>query len=208
MQIDKARKVIGSLTKEIWSTKGKTPRRKLPDGRTETGREIPEDHPEFEGEAKPDDSETIEILVDNDDDGLDFQAAEGFVPFEPASIEIEDAPEIKVEFEKGPQAPPTTKQDSDKMTDLMQGVACLFDDKNYSSSDKALIISRLFSDTTNVRVETAQYTMSATTYGLCALTVSVALLLKGSTGLFANYRNAFNFGAGPESQEETDVFGE
>ena len=174
MKIDKARKVLGSLTGEIWSTKGKTPRRRLPDGRTETGREIPEDHPEFEGEQKEDDAQTIEIVVESpqdnsEEEGLDFQVAEGFVPFEPASIEIEDAPEVKKEFEKGPQAPRTSKQDADKMQDLMMGIACLFDNKTYSTEDKALIISKLFADTTNVRVETAQYNMSATTTheGLC-----------------------------------------
>ena len=213
MKIDKARKVMGSLTGEIWTTKGKVPRRKLPDGRTETGREIPEGHPEYEGEPKKDEGETIEIVVESPEDtaeeeGLDFQDAEGFVPFEPVSIEIEDAPEVKVEYEKGPQAPKTTKQDADKMQDLMMGIACLFDDKEYSTEDKAIIISKLFADTTNVRVETAQYVMSATTYGLCALTVSVALLLKGSAGLFSNYRNAFNFGVGQQDKEEPDVFGE
>ena len=208
MKIDIPRKVIGSLTGEVWESRGKVPRRKLPEGRTETGREIPNGHPEYEGDPKEEEGETIEIVVEeSEEEELDFQPA-GTIDFEPVAIEIEDAPEIPEQFETGPQAPRTTKQDADKLQDLMMGIACLFDDKTYSTEDKAIIISKLFADTTNVRVETAQYVMSARTYGLCALTVSVALLLKGSSGLFSNYRNAFNFGVGQNPQEEPDVFGE
>ena len=57
------RKVIGSLTGEVWTTRSaKIPRRKLKDGRTETGREIPEGHPEFElSEAILDQAFTVEL---------------------------------------------------------------------------------------------------------------------------------------------------
>ena len=63
------RKVLGSLTGEIWTTRSaKVPRRRLPDGRTETGREIPEGHPEFEGESKVEEAEEIEILIEMDEE--------------------------------------------------------------------------------------------------------------------------------------------
>ena len=140
MKIDIPRKVIGSLTGEVWESRGKVPRRKLPDGRTETGREIPKGHPEYEGDPKEEEGETIEIVVEeSEEEELDFQPA-GTIDFEPVAIEIEDAPEIPEQFETGPQAPRTTKQDADKLQDLMMGIACLFDDKTYSTEDKAIII--------------------------------------------------------------------
>ena len=90
MTIKPERKVIGSLTGEVWTTKSaKVPRRRLPDGRTETGREIPVGHPEYESEES-DDGEEMEMVVeepketeheftsdkvDISSDGLEFRPA-------------------------------------------------------------------------------------------------------------------------------------
>jgi len=220
------RKVLGSLTGEIWTTRSaKVPRRKLPDGRTETGREIPEGHPEYVG-PEVEESQEIEILIETEpetklddwkvnaqiikdeeklDAELEWEPAE--MGWNPDPITIEKPEEKKDESIRGRQAPKTTKKDHDKIQDLFMGMAAVMDNSEYSAEDKVTIIARLFEGTTDVRVETAQYIMSARVYGLLALGVSVMLLMKGgvSGGLFENYRNMF---VGPKVQEEPDVFGE
>ena len=94
------------------------------------------------------------------------------------------------------------------MQDLAFAIGCLFDNQTYSGEDKALIISKLFADTTDVRIETAQYVMSARTYGFMAGTVGLLLMLKGSGGLFQNYGKMFEGFGGPKQTKVTDPFGE
>ena len=207
------RKVIGSLTGEVWTTRSaKIPRRKLSDGRTETGREIPEGHPEFEGESKVEEAEEIEILIEvpkeEEDDGLEWKPA-GQVEWKPEPIHIEEAPEPKPV--RGRQAPRTTPKDHDKIQDLIMGMVACVDNNTYSTEDKVSMIAKLFEGTTDVRVETSQYVMSSRMYGVLAMGVSLVLLLKGGValagGLFENYRNMIN----PKVEEdplEADPFGE
>ena len=194
MTVKPKRKVIGSITGEVFETRSaKTPRRRLPDGRIETGKALPADHPEYEGE-KPEDKiivGNINIDVDEEDDGLDFEPStltmsEG--PTMPTgTIDISEAPQP--EPIRGRQSPKTTQKDIDKFQDLFMALSAVMDDKPYSAEDKAIIISKLFADTTDVRVETMQYVMSAQTYGLMAGSVALLLLLKGQgAGLLSNYR--------------------
>ena len=209
------RKVIGSLTGEVWTTRSaKIPRRKLKDGRTETGREIPEGHPEFEGEPKVEEAEEIEILIEvpkeeePEDDGLEWKPA-GQVEWNPEPIRIEEAPEP--EPIRGRQAPRTTPKDHDKIEDLIMGMVACVDNNNYSTEDKVSMIAKLFEGTTDVRVETSQYVISSRVYGFLAMGVSIALLLKGgvslSGGLFQNYRNMINQKV-EQDPLEADPFGE
>tara|TARA_Y100000310_G_scaffold81941_1_gene78551 strand:+ start:111 stop:818 length:708 start_codon:yes stop_codon:yes gene_type:complete len=222
------RKVLGSLTGEIWTTRSaKVPRRRLPDGRTETGREIPEGHPEFEGESKVEEAEEIEILIEMDEEESklddwkmnaqiieDEEKLDGELEWKKAQMEWKPEPipldaEPEPEPIRGSQAPRTTAKDHDKIQDLFLGMAAVFDNHNYTAEDKVTIIAKLFEGTTDVRVETAQYVMSAKIYGLLALGVSVALLFKGSVsgGLFENYRKNM-FGQVEQDPLEADPFGE
>jgi len=207
MTIKPIRKVIGSLTGEVWETRSaKVPRRKLPDGRTETGRDIPAGHPEFES-SEVEEGEEIEILIESpkeEGDDLDWQPATvEYVPDIPEAIPDPVEPEIV----KGPQTPKSTQKDVDKIQDLMVAIGCLFDGQPYSGEDKAIIISRLFADTTDLRVETSQVVISGKVYGIFAGVVSIALLLKGSGGLSLDYRKIFNWPVDTEVKEP-DVFGE
>ena len=211
MTIKPIRKVIGSLTGEVWETRSaKVPRRKLPDGRTETGRDVPAGHPEFESSV--DEGEEIEILIEvpeeSDDEGLDWKPASMSMDAE----YIPDIPEaipdpIEPEPLTGKQVPKSTAKDIDKIQDLRLAIGCIFDGQPYSGEDKAIIISRLFADTTDLRVETSQVVISGRMYGIFAAVVSVALLLKGSSGLSQNFGNIFNWPVAPQAKEP-DVFGE
>ena len=207
MTIKPVRKVIGSLTGEVWETRSaKIPRRKLPDGRTETGRDIPVGHPEYES-SEVEEGEEIEILIEvpkEEGDDLDWQPATmEYVPDIPEAIPEPPEPEVV----KGPQIPKSTQKDVDKIQDLMMAIGCIFDGQPYSGEDKAIIISRLFADTTDLRVETSQVVISGRMYGIFAAVVSVALLLKGSSGLSQNYGKIFNWPVAPQAKEP-DVFGE
>ena len=207
MTIKPIRKVIGSLTGEVWETRSaKVPRRKLSDGRTETGRDIPVGHPEYES-SEVEEGEEIEILIEvpkEEGDDLDWQPATmEYVPDIPEAIPEPPEPEVV----KGPQIPKSTQKDVDKIQDLMMAIGCIFDGQPYSGEDKAVIIARLFEGTTDVRVETSQFVMSGRMYGILAMGVSVALLLKGSAGLFGNYGKIFDWPVDREANEP-DVFGE
>jgi hypothetical protein len=126
-----------------------------------------------------------------------------YVPDIPEAIPEPPEPEIV----KGPQIPKSTQKDVDKIQDLMVAIGCLFDGQPYSGEDKAIIISRLFADTTDLRVETSQVVISGRVYGIFAGIVSIALLLKGSGGLSLDYRKIFNWPVDTEVNEP-DVFGE
>ena len=174
------RKVKGSITGEIWETRAAgIPRRRLPDGRTETGKAIEAEAPPEAAEAEPIIG-NIEIEVE--DDGLDFK---------PAGMDIQIAPGAppKIEAITEKQPPKSSKKDIDKMNDLLLAFSAALDDEKYSGEDKVAIIAKLFADSTDIRVETAQYVMSARTFSLLAVTASTLLLLKsGSGGLLGNYR--------------------
>ena len=201
MTIKPIRKVIGSITGEEWETRAAgIPRRRLPDGRTETGRAIPEKEVE-----KAEEPQEIEIQIP-DEEGLVWEKPDQGIPFESHKIQIEDLPEP--EPVRGRQPPKTSKKDIDKMQDLAFAIGCLFDNQTYSGEDKALIISKLFADTTDVRIETAQYVMSARTNGFMAGTVGLLLMLKGAGGLFQNYGKMFEGFGGPKQTKVTDPFGE
>ena len=126
-----------------------------------------------------------------------------FTPDIPDAIPEPPEPEVVT----GKQIPKSTQKDVDKIQDLMMGIAALFDDVQYTTEQKAMIISRLFADTTDMRVETSQVVISGRTYGIFAAVVSVALLLKGSAGLFGNYGNLFKMPV-RQQPKEPDVFGE
>lgn len=199
------RKVIGSITGEEWETRAAgIPRRRLPDGRTETGKPIPEE--KSEAESKADEPQEIEIQIP-DEEGLVWERPEGGVPFEqPMTVEVGALPEP--EPVRGRQPPKSSKKDIDKMADLAFALGALLDDNPYSGEEKAMIISKLFADTTDVRIETAQYVMSARTYGFMAGSIGLLLMLKGSSGLFGNYRKMFSGFGGPKQTKVTDPFGE
>tara|TARA_R110002051_G_scaffold310216_1_gene383204 strand:+ start:317 stop:964 length:648 start_codon:yes stop_codon:yes gene_type:complete len=206
------RKVIGSITGEEWETRaGGIPRRKLPDGRTETGRiiiekeeiKIEEDETELEISLGPDD-----IIIEGEEN-LEWKPAtmsSGWAsPDGQGGIEVGDVPKIEPTREK--QAPASTKKDVNKLQDLFVALGCVMDNETYSGEDKALIISRLFSDTTDVRIETAQTVISARTYGIVAAVVAGMVLLKGSGPLFQNYGKMFQ-ASRTQDLSESDPFGE
>ena len=94
------------------------------------------------------------------------------------------------------------------MQDLALGIGAIFDNQTYSGEEKALIISKLFAGTTDVRIETSQYVMSSRVYGFLAGTTALLLMLKGSGGLFQNYGKMFQGFGGPKQTKVTDPFGE
>ena len=59
-----------------------------------------------------------------------------------------------------------------------------------------------------MRIETSQYVMSSRTYGFMAGTVALLLMLKGSSGLFGNYRKMFADIGRPQTIKEEDPFAE
>ena len=200
MTIKPKRKVIGSITGEVFETKGKTARRRLPDGRTETGKPLPASHPDYDNPVKIE-KKNVEILVEEDED-LDWKKEDiimDSMPSKPTgTIDIQDSPKPKIPKRTLPK---TSKKDLDKMQDLFFAIGCAMDDKNYTGEEKALIVSKLFAGATDVRVETAELVMSARTYGLIAGCVAVAVLLKGSSGgLLSNYRRVL---AGLNPQQTT-----
>ena len=213
MTVKPKRKVIGSITGEVFETTGKTGRRRLPDGRTETGKEISSKESMLQSTQKgvekaPEPIKgNIEILVDEDDDGLDWQPATQIIdempPTPTGTIDIGEMPEEKPK-RKGPQTQKTTKKDMDKMEDLFFAIGCAMDDKNYTGEEKAMIVSKLFAGATDVRVETAEFVLSARMFGLVAGCVAVAVLLKGqSGGLFSNYRRVLA-GLAPQQTKVDD----
>ena len=201
MTIKPIRKVIGSITGEEWETRAAgIPRRRLPDGRTETGKAIPEK----EEAVKADEPQEIEIQIP-DEEGLVWEKAEE-IPFETHKIQIEELPEPEPIRKRQP--PKSSKKDLDKMQDLALGIGAIFDNQTYSGEEKALIISKLFAGTTDVRIETSQYVMSSRVYGFLAGTTALLLMLKGSGGLFQNYGKMFQGFGGPKQTKVTDPFGE
>jgi len=206
------RKVIGSITGEEWETRAAgIPRRKLPDGRTETGRiimdsvepepEIVED--ELEISLGPDD-----IIIDGEEDLIWKPAtmSSGWAsPDGHGGIEVGEVPKIEPTREK--QAPASSKKDVNKLQDLFVALGCVMDGNKYSGEEKALIISRLFSDTTDVRIETSQTVISARTYGIVAAVVAAMVMLKGSKPLLQNYGKMFDMGKAQDTNSD-DPFGE
>ena len=209
MTIKPERKVIGSITGETWTTRSaKIPRRRLPDGRTETGKALPEEMEKEEKKAE--EPQEIEIQIP-DEEGLVWERPEQPIQFktervEPMSIEVGALPEP--EPVRGRQPPKSSKKDIDKMQDLAFAIGALFDNQAYSGEEKAMIISKLFADTTDVRIETTQYVMSSRTYGFIAGTTALLLMLKGSSGLFGNYRKMFEGFGRPQTVKEEDPFAE
>tara|TARA_R100000781_G_scaffold113916_1_gene83469 strand:- start:690 stop:1322 length:633 start_codon:yes stop_codon:yes gene_type:complete len=201
LTIKPIRKVIGSITGEEWETRAAgIPRRRLPDGRTETGKPIPE--PEVE---KADEPQEIEIQIP-DEEGLVWERPNQGIDFDVQKIQIEELPEPEPIRKR--QAPKSSKKDLDKMQDLALGIGAIFDNQTYSGEEKALIISKLFAGTTDVRIETSQYVMSSRVYGFLAGTTALLLMLKGSGGLFQNYGKMFQGFGGPKQTKVTDPFGE
>ena len=212
--IKPSRKVKGSITGEVFETttpEGKIPRRKLPDGRTETGKAIslgaPETSPLY---AAPDKGPETPVFISGDidlavdgDDGLNWEKG-GPIKVEIPSGDIPPDPPLT---EKQP--PKTTKKDLNKMEDLFFAFGCALDNEKYDGAQKAAIIGNLFADTTDVRVETAQFVMSAKMYGVLSAIASTLLMVKDMTpgGLFAGYRRAVKGMAGRKSKVP-DVFGE
>ena len=212
MTIKPIRKVIGSITGEEWETRAAgIPRRKLPDGRTETGKPIIEKEIIEEEEVETE----LEISLGPDDiviegeENLEWKPAtmsSGWASADgQGGIEVGDVPKIEPTREK--QAPASTKKDVNKLQDLVMALGCVMDTNTYSGEDKALIISKLFSDTTDIRIETAQTVVSARTYGIVAAIVAGMVMLKGSGPLFQNYGKMFQPSRSQDINAD-DPFGE
>ena len=191
-------------------SKGLTPRHKCQGefkGKTGTGvalDELPE-IPEIE-------TEDLEIEVEAEHEIPEDQ-------WEPATMELpqidydepDPGPEPEPtpgphEFAKGAQAPQATKKDRNKMDDLVMCFMAAFDGQTYSTEQKTLIISNLFADTLDVRVETTQVVISQLQFGvLSALGVALLLGKDKLKPVFENYRSRF---MNRESSNIPDPFGE
>ena len=218
------RKVKGTITGEIWETKAKgIPRRKLPDGRTETGKDI-EDlaELEYEAESEPEIDDDIRVVdtdidiqVEGDDEGLDW---------EPATMDLEVEFEEPMEFNemqtqalpeeeptRGRQPPQTTRKDQKKLDDLFLVYAMAFDDSDYDLETKITAISKIFSGIYDIRIETVQTVISPRLYSMMAFPAVVLLLLgkKGAGGLLGSYRKMMrDMQSGGRQTQIDDVFGE
>ena len=219
------RKVKGTITGEIWETNAKgIPRRKLPDGRTETGKDV-EDLAELEYEEDIPDIDS-DIGVVNDDIEISVPDEEG-LEWEPASMDYEGTispEEDNVEFGeiqtqaipesepiKGRQAPSTTRKDQKKMDDLFLAYAMAFDGNDYDLEQKMTAISKIFSGIYDVRIETAQTLISTRMYSMMSFPAIALLLLgkDGPAGLLGSYRKMMKeWTSGTQQTEIEDVFGE
>lgn len=205
------RSVIGSITGETFETttpEGKIPRRRLPDGRTETGKPqslgAPETSPIY---IAPEEPAAMEFISGDVEIGVEDEPASpdgGYSFVEIPSGAIPEEPPLDKK-----QPPKTSKKDLNKMEDLFFAFGCALDGEKYSGEQKAVIISNLFADTTDVRVETAQFIMSARMFGVLSACASALLLMKDMTpgGLLSGYRRAMQGMAGRKAKEP-DVFGE
>lgn len=211
--IKPVRKVVGSISGEVFETTSppdKVPRRRLPDGRTETGKPLLNDPEEAAGAPEPKPatadpeivSGNVEITVDETED-------DGVTVFDEREIQIPPGEVPEEEPLRGRQAPKSTKKDVNKLEDLFFAFGCALDDQKYTGEQKAVIIANLFADTTDVRVETSQYVMSARMYGVLAASAATLLLMKDSLsgGLLANYRRVMA-SMDPRQTKIPDPFGE
>jgi hypothetical protein len=103
--------------------------------------------------------------------------------WEPATMEMpvvqaEAIPLGEQEFARGAQAPKTTKKDRDKLQDLLKVYIAAVDGEKYSMEDKLQIISNLWADALDVRIETVQTIISPKMYGVVATLGAVMLLGK------------------------------
>jgi hypothetical protein len=215
------RKVKGTITGEIWETKAKgIPRRKLSDGRTETGKDVEDleeleyedTEPEVDDDIRVVDSD-IEIQVEADDEGLDWQPASMDMEFEPSEdfqeIQTQALPEE--EPTRGRQPPQTTRKDQKKLDDLFLVYAMAFDDNNYDLETKIKAISKIFSGIYDIRIETVQTLISPRLYSMMAFPAVALLLLgkKGAGGLLGSYRKMMkDMQSGGRQTQIDDVFGE
>ena len=199
MTIKPIRKVIGSITGEEWETRAAgIPRRKLPDGRTETGKPIIEKEIIEEEEVETE----LEISLGPDDiviegeENLEWKPAtmsSGWASADgQGGIEVGEVPKLEPKREK--QAPASTKKDVNKLQDLVMALGCVMDTNTYS-------------DTTDIRIETAQTVVSARTYGIVAAIVAGMVMLKGSGPLFQNYGKMFQPSRSQDINAD-DPFGE
>jgi len=205
------RTVIGSITGETFETttpEGKIPRRRLPDGRTETGKPLSLGAPETSPIYIPPEEPTTPVFISGDvdigvDDGLEWEKQT--IDVEIPSGEIPEEPPLDKK-----QPPKTTKKDLNKMEDLFFAFGCALDNEKYTGEQKAVIISNLFADTTDVRVETAQFVMSARMFGVLSALASALLLAKDMTpgGVLGGYRRMVAGMAGRRKPKEADPFGE
>lgn len=185
-------------------------RRRLPDGRTETGKEIAS-FPDVEEKEKEEPqviASDVQIEVEEEEENLNW---------EPATLQMDETPSFptgQIDISHSPPPPPktgkqppkSTPKDVDKIQDLFFALSCALDSKDYTGDEKSQIVAKLFADTTDVRVETIQYVMSGTVYGLLAGSVALLVILKGQGGgVLGNYRKMV---AGLSQKEEPDVFGE
>ena len=202
---------MGSITGEIFETSGKIARRKLPDGRTETGKEI---HSEVE--EKEEEKEEPQIIAH--DVQIEVEEEEEDLEWEPATIQMDDMPSMptgQIDISQSPKPPPKTEKqppkstpkDIDKIQDLFFGLSCALDSKNYSGEEKSQIVAKLFADTTDVRVETMQYVMSGTTYGLMAGVVALLVIFKGQGGgVLESYRKTVGAFQKKETKETDELW--
>jgi hypothetical protein len=200
---------ICTICGDSFFSKGATPRHKCQGefkGKTGTGIAVDE-LPEI-----PEIEEALEIEVEED-------IAED--QWEPATLELptpdpdaepeEDYVEPQAapgpqEFAKGAQAPPATKKDRSKMEDLVGLFIAAFDSNQYTTEQKTIIISNVFADTLDVRVETTQVVISQLQFGIVSALGVVLLLGKDKfKPVFENYRSQF---FNRETSNIDDPFGE
>ena len=134
----------------------------------------------------------------------------------PAGLEVTSLPDIDQEpppedeperiASRGRQDPPATKKDRSKMEDLVLCYMAALDGKRYSMEEKTVIISGLFSDTLDLRVETAQMVMSQTQFAVLSA-IGIALLL-GKDQIRPVLENTVKGFSGRRQPDIADPFGE
>ena len=182
---------VGSLSGERFQSTAKrgSPRRKLPDGRTETGLEVaePEMNPivSADGDLEINIDEDIEVVAEPPmvelEDLLTPQEFDSLV----GELDVDSEPtetQAPPEFEQTRQAPKTTQKDVGKMQHVIAAAMSLMQPEPLTKEQKIELIALLWADTMDVRIQTSQTVLSTKHYALIAGALTVAILLKGSTG--------------------------
>ena len=168
----------GSITGEVFyrkaSLKG-APRRKLPDGRTETG--VAMDAEEMEPQTIVTDSL---ILEEPEPDLVDAPMPEE-IPMEDlmelnseSTVDLEETPRPS----RGAQVPKTTKKDSTKLEALQRALITIAQPSEVPVEERMAIGMELWNNAFDVRIETQQHVISQTQWTLMAGMASIGLAMQ------------------------------
>ena len=182
---DEMKAFKGSITGEIFYRKATlkgAPRRKLKDGRTETGLSLDEavDEPttitkEISFEI-PDESDTEEGLLMPEPISVD-EVVELNELSDNSAVELKETPEPSTAVRTA-QAPKTTKKDVTKLEALQRALITIAQPEEVSVEERMAIGMELWNNAFDVRIETQQHVISQTQWTMMAGMASIGLMMQ------------------------------